>query len=808
MNTALVPTSLFEDQQQQAGRRGHQDGAEIGARAGRCRGPGGRPAPGRPAWPPGSRDNGNATANTGDLNNSGTIDGDAAATLGSLNNGVSVNDLGAKSITGTAHAGSSLTNWGGIGNGASSGAGADLTNQLGGTITGTVQAGGNLLDDGVINLNGTSWAGSATLNSVTAGGDITLFGNGTTTGVINITKTTTDALILAQGSLKLGDENLLAGSAGGIYLRGSSTGSLFIESGLSGSGNLKLLTGSMILDSGTGSGNMLVAAAAGNLANAGLIEKTGGSGQMNVVALAGNIILDNANAATQNSEIYATNNGAVTMAAHGSIFIQNGALVNFANTGNAVIEAARNLVVDKSYGSIIHSDAAIANGGVVSLSYASRPPADGLSSLIEKTAGAAESIFLVQGDSSAANGGISIVGAGAGYGIRAEILAASGDLGNVEFGGYPTLDQGGAVNFSNAGAVCFGCGNGSGTGTPSVNWTIDNGSSVYFSNGGAIALSAAKDVIVNHGSSIVFSNAGNASIEAGRDLTVDNGSSIGFANQGNSTVNAFRNLTVGSTGTGIIERTAARTGSGLFLVETTGTGGSAVVSNSGSKIIDSRTGNGNLTVDALSGGLTVAAGGAITENSSGILNVNVEGVLSLSDSGSEIAKIGVYNANDLISAGSIVNDSALSAATVRATAADISNTGTITGNVATAHGALTNTGSISGFAVSSDALINSGTIGGNANAGGSLSNNIGGMIAGNVQATQNLANYATMMGNATAIDGVLSNYAGGSIGGNATAVHGTFTNGGVVSGSAVSGADLSNDGTLSGGATSGRKFKQ
>ena len=178
--------------------------------------------------------------------------------------------------------------------------------------------------------------------------------------------------------------------------------------------------------------------------------------------------------------------------------------------------------------------------------------------------------------------------------------------------------------------------------------------------------------------------------------------------------------------------------------------GSSILSFTANSLIKDSVGNGALTVYAQSGGLNLLGNNLITEVGSGILTVSVLGGLTLTST-DEIGKTGgnsTYATGDQLMAATISNAGTLIGLPVKVTGTDpgngvdaLINTGTITGNllagvnggngdVYASAGSINNLGTINGAAQANRALLNSLTIIGNATAGTSISNsgNITGLV--------------------------------------------------------------------------------
>lgn len=240
-----------------------------------------------------------------------------------------------------------------------------------------------------------------------------------------------------------------------------------------------------------------------------------------------------------------------------------------------------------------------------------------------------------------------------------------------------------------------------------------------------------------------------------------------------------------------------------------------------------------LLVDASTGNLvnngiirgSASAGGRL--RNAGTIDGDATSVLQLTNlAGATIGGSAISTTDALVNSGNI--DGFASAAT------SLSNTFRIGGN-ATSAGLLTNSelGRIGGDATSTGGdiinsamivgaanaaldLTNSGSIGGNAVAGGSLGNQPGGLIGGGATATAGaLLNAGTVIGRATAgttltnsawigmaatSDGLLTN--SGTVVGDATSTGGGLTSSGTIGGAAMAVGALENSGGIGNGATS------
>ncbi len=546
------------------------------------------------------------------------------------------------------------------------GTGSNLVLANGGAIstanTGsvTISSTQDIYDNGAININTGSVGTVSARRNLILGSDgglitgVTQYGN----GVININQpdaatATANITIEAVNNLSLG----IAGhtSTGVISKAPASSGttggsgSLTVET----TGTTGLLsvnnTGAKISDSSTGSGNLLVSAAAGNISSPTLLTKTGtGTGALVLEALSGNIVLSGNN-------LVASHQGDVYIAASGDIDVTGGSIA-LGNTGSAYLEAGAVLSASGSS----FSSSADSSGGSVNVT---------AGGAINKTTGGSSSNFDVLAEYGALNatGNIQVTGSGS-------TIASSGDTGNalLNAGNNFIVNAATGISLANSGSATLAAGNNTALSSTGV---ITNSPNTGLGN---LAIGSTGGVSINSGNGTLSANQSlydngilnfnpltGGTVSAGVNLILgsDGGLITGVTQYGNGVINinqpdaatATANITIeavnnlslgiaGHTSTGVISKAPASSGttggSGNLTVETTGTTGLLSINNSGSQISDASTGGG-LTVSATGTGsnIVLTNGGAISTANTGSATINAgqdlynNGVINLNSAG-------------------------------------------------------------------------------------------------------------------------------------------------------------------------------
>ncbi len=587
---------------------------------------------------------------------------------------------------------------------------------------------------------------------------MTLDGNGTTTGVIVVTKASGDATISAGRNLNLGD-GLTANSKGAINREAglaSNTGNLNINSATNDStGSLTSTNGSKINDVNLGSGNLNIAAQHGNLALSGgsSIVKSAGTGSMTVDVKAGDITL--AGTGTQIKASQSNSNDLIQ--ASGNITNNSAGLLQADN-----VQAGNDLTNNSQ----ITGVATATNGTLTNNATGS------ISGNAVATNGALINNHTITGNATATKGTLT--------------NNASGSI-----GGRAEATNGALTNSGTIGAGATAGGNLTNTSSGTITGTTHAG--VDLLNQGLITL-----------------NGSNAeSVTAGNDLTLDgNGTTTGVIvvnkASGDATISAGRNLNLGDS------LTANSNGA---ISKTAGTGKLTVDAMSGDITVSGT----NSQIKALQAGSTVndihATG---TINNSGLLQADtIRAGVDVNNAGSITGKVTADQ--NLTNYASITGDAAATNGTLTNNA-----TGSIDGNAVATNGALINnhaitgsasagttltnnaTGSIGGNAVAGTALTNSGAISGTATSGnsglGTLANAAGASIGKGAESKNdsNIDNQGSITGPVTAANDLNNT---GKINGDVYA-HNDVNNG-VTTGNVSTSNDLHNSGSINGSVTAG-----
>ncbi|MCX7099544.1 MAG: filamentous hemagglutinin N-terminal domain-containing protein [Methylococcales bacterium] len=569
-----------------------------------------------------------------DVDNNGTITGDAEATSGNLTN--------TNIISGNAIAGTDLSNTasGRIGGNATASSGI-LSND--GQITGDAEATiGNLTNTNIISGNAKAGADLSNTASGHIGGNATassgiLSNDGQITGdaeatIGNLANTNT-----ISGNAKAGTD-LTNEMAGNIGKNAAAGGTLTNRGGIGGnafaSGDITNEVGGTIFD-GADAGQDIInngtingarVKAGRDIKNTGInasikLDKVGDG-----VSAGRNLLIDSGN-------ITATKDAKNTViSANNDLFVNNGGHIDLANTGNADVTAGQVLGVgvswkdeaDHTQGYAVTNGAINAtNTGKVNVLAGTDLRVQGLDSNItaNNTSGDAairatnNNLFVDNGGRiDLANIGNADVTAGQVLGVG---VSWKDEADHTQ--GYAVTK--GAINATNTGKVNV---------LASTDLRVHGTDSKITANntGGDAAIIATNDLFVGNGGQIAANNTGSLDISAGTDLSVqDAGSAITTNDKvGNTSIKATKNLFVGNGG----QISANNTGS---LDISAGTDLS--VQDAGSKITTNDK-VGNTSLKALNNNLFVGNGGQISANNTGSLDISAGTDLSVQDAGSAI----------------------------------------------------------------------------------------------------------------------------------------------------------------------------